>query len=308
MYDAINGIQTSYMAKGDVDAAVNTIDSYVKQRKSAGYADQLFLKKGELYFSQANYIAARSAYAEFVFLFTKSKNISKAYYWVGKCEQLLGNADEAVKKFKLVFDSYPSTDEAVSAVIEWGQELRNQRVYDGAIKVYEDAYNKIQTPQSRAEFLYWKAVTLNDKGDVASAYDVYDEIVQYYDGSIFADKARLDLGSVEMNARRYGNAVKYFQNLANKRTDDLGAAAQYNLGMLYQAQSKSNESITAFVRVLNSFPANDEWVTKANLRLGDIYTKMKDIRRAKEMYKAVLDKHPDDDYGKEAQQKTRRLK
>ena len=220
----------------------------------------------------------------------------------------MGNADEAVKKFKLVFDSYPSTDEAVSAVIEWGQELRNQRVYDGAIKVYEDAYNKIQTPQSRAEFLYWKAVTLNDKGDVASAYDVYDEIVQYYDGSIFADKARLDLGSVEMNARRYGNAVKYFQNLANKRTDDLGAAAQYNLGMLYQAQSKSNESITAFVRVLNSFPANDEWVTKANLRLGDIYTKMKDIRRAKEMYKAVLDKHPDDDYGKEAQQKTRRLK
>jgi TolA-binding protein len=308
VYDAINGIQTSYMAKGDVDAAVNTIDTYVKQRKSAGYADQLFLKKGELYYSQGNYMAARSAYSEFIFVFPKSKNISKAYYWIGKCELLLGNADEALKKFKLVFDSYPSTDEAVSAVIEWGQELRNQRAYDAAIKVYEEAYNKIQTPQSRAEFLYWKAVTLNDKGDVASAYDVYDEVVQYYDGSIFADKARLDLGNVEMNSKRYSNAVKYFQNLSTKRTDDLGAAAQYNLGVLYQAQSKSNEAITAFVRVLNSFSQHDEWATKANLRLGDIYSKMKDNRRAKEMYKAVLDKHPDDDYGKEAQQKMRRLK
>jgi TolA-binding protein len=308
VYDAINGVQTSFTAKGDVDAAVNTIDSYVKQRKSAGYADQLFLKKGELYFSQGNYVAARSAYSEFVYLFPKSKNMAKAYYWVGKCEQLLGNAEEAMKKFKLVFDSYPSTDEAVSAVIEWGQELRNQQAYDAAIKVYDDAYNKIQTPQSRAEFLYWKAATLSNKGDVASAYDVYDEVVQYYEGSIFADKARLDLGTVEMNAKRYNNAIKYFQNLAGKRTDDLGAAAQYNLGILYQALGKNSDAITAFVRVLNSFSAHDEWVTKANLRLGDTYAKMKDNRRAKDMYRAVLDKHPDDDYGKEAQQKMRRLK
>ena len=308
VFDAINGIQTSYVAKGDLDAAVNTIDTYVKQRKSAGYADQLFLKKGELYYSQSNYIAARAAYSEFVFMFPKSKNISKAYYWIGKCEQLLGNSDEGIKKFKMVFDYYPATDEAVSAVIEWGQALRSQHAYEEAIRVYDNAYNKIQNTQSRAEFLYWKAVTLSDKGDVASAYDVYDEIVQYYDGSIFADKARLDLGTVEMNAKRFTNAIKYFQSLATKRTDDLGASAQYNLGVLYQTQSKANESITAFVRVLNSFQAHDEWVTKANLRLGDIYAKMKDNRRAKEMYKAVMDKHPDDDYGKEAQQKTRRLK
>ena len=307
VFDAINGIQSSYVAKGDMESAVSTIDAFVKQKKTSGFGDQLALKKGELYYSQRKYELARSSYEEFMYLFPKSKLLSKAYFWIGKSAQLMNDPAEAIKNFKFIFDTFPASDEAQSAIIEWGQILRGQHEYDQAIQVYQDAFNKIKLPQARAEFMYWKGLSCKDKGDTPTAYDIFDEIVQYYDGNIFADKARLELGIIELDAKRYGNAAKYFQKLSTARTDDIGASSQFSLGMMYLGQGKTNEAITAFVRILNSFQTYDEWVTKSYLRLGDIYAKQKD-KKAKDMYRAVSEKHKDDDYGKEAQQKLRKLR
>ncbi len=111
-----------------------------------------------------------------------------------------------------------------------------------------------------------------------------------------------------MRAKQYDDAMPYFQNLVQNRTDDIGAQAQYYLGESYLEQKDYDDAITAFVRVGTIFPAYNEWVTKSYLKLGDCYTDTKDFARAKEMYKAVLTKHKGDVYGKEAGIKLRKLK
>ncbi|MBI2418499.1 MAG: tetratricopeptide repeat protein [Ignavibacteriales bacterium] len=307
IFDAVNGMQLCYIAKGEVEQASALIDEFTNSSK-AGYADQLFYKKGEMYFNQGNYVAAIESYHDFIKRYPKSKLASKAYYGIAKSSQLGGDNAGAKEYFRTVFDRYPGSEEAVSAVVEAGKIYSAEGNYNGAIALYDEAIKKIQKEQARAEFLYNKGMNLNSKGDPASAYDVFDEVVIYYDGTVFADKARLELGLIELKAKRFTNASKYLTALHSKRTDDLGAAAQFYAGQMLIDQGKHSEAVTAFVRILNSYPNYEEWVTRSYLKLAGCYESMKDKKKAKEMYKLVLDKHKDDIYGKEAQQKLKRLK
>lgn len=306
-YDAINGLQLSYTAKGDVQSAADIIEKYSTNKK-AGFADQLYLKKGDLYFSQGAYQDARDSYTSFLSLFPESKYIPKALYWVAKCSELLGEIEPATEKYAQVFEQYPKSDEAASAVIEWGKILLQQNRFDEALTIYDNALDKLKETSAVPELLYRKGLANSKKGDDASAFDAFDELVTYHDGTLFADKGRVELGVIELNAKRYANAVKYFQQLAAKRTDEIGATAQYYLGVVNQEEGKLLEAITQYVRTLNAYASFDDWVTKSYLRLGECYDKLKDIKKAREMYKTVVDKHKTDEYGKEAQAKLRKLK
>ena len=306
VYDAINGIQLSYNAKGDIETASTIIDKYSSNKKLS-YSDMLYLKKGELYFNAGDYVNARISYESFLKLFPKSKLKPKAIYWCGKCAELLSEPDIAIDNYSKVFNSYPSSEEASSSIIEWGKLLISKGEIDSALSVYELAYNKLRESQLFPEILYNKGIAQLKKEDEGGAYDTFDELTMYYAASVFADKARLEIGVINMNAKKYQDALKNYQVLVANRTDEIGAGAQYNIGQLYQQQEKFNEAITNYVRVLNTYAAYDEWVTRAYLRLGECYEGIRDVVRAGEMYTKVLEKHSGDDFGSEATQKLMRL-
>jgi TolA-binding protein len=148
-------------------------------------------------------------------------------------------------------------------------------------------------------------MTLVNKKSNDEAENVFTDVIQKYSGTIFAEKSKLELGIIALDGKQYEAANPYFQDLAENRTDEIGAQAQYYYGVSLFNQNNINDAITAFVRVGTSFPAYDEWVTWSCLKLGDCYSKLKDNQRAKEMYRVVLLKHKNDDYGKEAKAKLR---
>jgi TolA-binding protein len=156
--------------------------------------------------------------------------------------------------------------------------------------------------------MFLKAVTLSSKGDVTKAYEAFNNVVTEFGSSIFSQKAKFELGLIDLAAKRYDNATQYFQGLATNRTDDIGAKAQYYLGETLFEQDKITDAISAFVRVRTIFSAYDEWLTRSFLRLGDCYLKLKDNRQAKEMYRTVISKHRNDEFGKEAGAKLRKVK
>jgi TolA-binding protein len=137
---------------------------------------------------------------------------------------------------------------------------------------------------------------------------VFDNLATTFPDNIFADKARLELGLIELSASRYENADMYLSYLGKARTDDIGAKAQYYYGLSLFEQKKYNDAITALLRVRNFFSRYEEWVTRSFLLLGDCYVKINDKRSAEEMYRAVLAKYAGTPFGKEAQEKLRKLR
>ena len=308
VFDAVNGLQYAYVAQGKPQKAISVIDDFVQKNPGLSFSDQLFFKKGEINYSIQNFEKAKASYGEFIANYPKSKLIPDAYFWMGKSAENLNQNQEAIFNFKKVFNSYPNTEAGAGAVLEIGNIYMAEKNYDEAIAIYNEAYDKMKQSPRLAEIIFMKGSALSNKGDIANANNTFEEVIQYYPNTIFAAKSKFEIGAIEMAAGNYEKANNYFQDLANSRSDDLGAKAQYYLGLSYFEQKNYNEAISAFVRVRTIFSAYDEWLAKSYLKMAEAYTIQKDYEQAKDIYRTVLAKHKGDVFGQEAQTKLRALK
>ncbi len=308
VFDAVTGIQDSYVAENHPEKAIKFIDQFINQNPSTSNADQIFYKKGDIYYSMQDYKNASDSYKEFIANYPNSKLVSQAYYWIGKCAENLNQYSDAIFYFNRVFNSYPSSESAPASAIELGNIYNMQQNYDSALSVYNEALSTLPNKLRFPEITFMKGMTLLSKKDPNDAADVFSQVMQNYHGTVFAEKSKLELGLIAYDAKQYDVAIPYFQDLSQNRTDEIGAQAQYYYGDILFNQKNYSDAITALVRVGTIFPAYDNWVTKANLKLGDCYVQLKDKRKAEEMYRAVFIKHRGDKYGNEALTKLRRLR
>ncbi len=307
VFDAVNGILYCYLAQNQDEKAITLIDEFVSKNSELSFSDEIYFKKGEIYYNQASYEKAKMSYTEFTLKFPKSELTPAAYYWVGKCAQNLNKPEEAISNFTKVFENYSENNFAAASVIEIGNIYNQQKQYDLALSVYEKGINKLANSTHIAEILFMKAAALVSKGDVDKAYEVFEEIVQYHGETVFADRSKFEIGLIEYSAKRYDNAILYLRSISDSRTDEIGAKAQYYLGMSLFEQGKTNEAISAFVRVRTIYSYYDEWLSRSTLSLGDCYSRLKDLDKAKQFYREVLAKHRGDELGKIAQKKLREI-
>lgn len=307
VFDAVNGILYCHLAQNKDEDAIFLIDDFVSKNPGLTFSDELFFKKGEIFYNQGSYEKAKTSYTDFTSKFPKSELTASAYYWIGKCAQNLNKPEEAIFNFNKVVENFPQSNLAAASVIEIGNIYNQQKQYDLALSAYEKGTSKLANSSQLPELLFVKATTLANKGEVSKAYEVFDEIVQYHGESVFADKSKFEIGLIEYSAKRYDNAILYLRSISDTRTDEVGAKAQYYLGMSLFEQDKNNEAISAFVRVRTVYSFYEEWLSRSTLMLGDCYRRLNELEKAKQFYRDVLAKHRGDEIGKTAQKKLREI-
>ena len=306
-FDAVNGIQYSFVAKGNPDKAVAFLGEFVSKNPGLSYADQLLFKKGEIYYSLQQYEKSKTEYKGFTSAYPNSKLVADAYYWIGKSAQNLGQGDEAIFNFDIVFKNYKTSELASAAVLEMGAIYRSQKKYDDAIRIYDTGINEINKSGRVPEFLYNKGMTLLETKKFQEAYSVFEEVVIHYPQNVFADKSKIELALVDIAAGRFTIADEYLSSLTENRNDELGAKSQYYLGLSLFEQKKYNDAITSLVRVRTVYSRYEEWLMRSYLLMGDSYVKLNDKRNAAEMYRAVIAKYSGTPIGDEALQKLRKV-
>ncbi|MGB5896508.1 MAG: tetratricopeptide repeat protein [Ignavibacteriaceae bacterium] len=308
VFDAVNGIQYSYVAKGKPEKAIALIDAFVNENPSLKFSDQVYFKKAEIYYSNREYESAKESYKDFIEKFSYSELIPEAYYWLGKSADNLEQYEEAIIYFNTAFQKYSKSEIAASSVLEMGTIYNSLENYGAALSTYNLAIKKLEGSPGIPEILYMKGLTYIKTDSLQQAYEVFSDVSYYYRETIFADKSKFESGLIDLAAGRYDNSDSNFLELAEKRNDELGAKAQYYYGLSLYEQSKYTEAISALVRVRTVFSMYDEWLTKSYMALGDCYVKLGDNRKAEEMYLRVISDHKNDSYGKEARKKVRELK
>jgi TolA-binding protein len=308
VYDAINGMQYSYVAMGKSAEAINLIDRYVGQNPNLKLSDQIFFKKGEIYYSQRDYENAKSSYQEFLAKFPKSSLVPEAYYWLGKSSQNLKQDDEAIFYFNKVFESYPTSESAAVSVIELGKMYDANGNYQASIDVLERASAKLKDSPRLPEVLFLKGTAYIKIDDIQKAYGTFEELAMYHRETVFADRAKIEMGLIDLATSRFVEADKNFLDVAVSRTDDLGARAQYHYGLSLYEQGKYSDAVSALVRVRTVYSQYEPWLSRSYLLMGDCYVKMNDKRQAEEMYRVVVTKHKGNELGEEARQKINKLK
>lgn len=307
VYDAINGIQYAFIAKDQPEYAIEFLQRYVMLNPNSKLSDQVKFKQADVYYSLGEYEKARDTYKEFVNQYPNSSLLPNGYYWIGKCSELINQDLEAITNFKVVVNKYLNSEVGIDAVIELGQAYKRLKMEDEALAMYNSSLQKIGNDSRTPEILFEKADLLLEQENTTEAYETLDYIINYYDGTLFADKAKVELGVLELKRGGYENAEMLFSEVGAKRTDDIGAKAQYYYGLTLLEQEKLNQAISAFVRVRSVFGSYDEWFTKSLLKLGDTYVKLNDKNNARDMYRAVISRHKNDEWGREAQNKLNNL-
>lgn len=305
--DALTGLQYCYSAQGKTKEAVQVIDTYIAAHPSGANNDKLFFRKAEIYFGESDYEKARRVYADFISKYSNSALVPDAYYWMGKSYQYLRKTEDAIKAFRQVISVYPKSNFTAASVVEVASIRITQNRNDEALRTLEEGLAIIPAGNSRAELLYLKGMLLLKKQDKGGAYDLFDEVIENYPASVFADRSRLEKGVLELESRKYDNASQLFTMLISKRNDEIAAGAQYYHGVVYFERKQYDEAITALVRVSTNYGGYNEWVARAYLKMGESYEKKNDPGKAKEMYRIVLNNNRGNDFGREAQAKLRKL-
>lgn len=305
--DAVNGIQYAYMAKDQPDNAVSFIDQFVVANPSSRFNDQIFFKKGDIYYSSDNYEAAIEAYTEFVQRFPSSSLVANAYFWIGKSAAILKRDSEAIENFNKVLSRNARSDIGISSTIELANIYSSANQFPSAVQVLNTAIDLQPTSNQIPELLYLKSVAEIKSERIEDAYKTLDQIISYYEGSVFSAKAKIELSILEINRKNFDNALILLRELAEKRLDDIGAQAQYYIGFIYYEQNNFNDAITALVRVRSVYAGFDEWFTKSLLKLGDCYLKLDNKQQAREMYRAVVNRHKTGEFAQEANRKLKLL-
>ena len=308
VFDAVNGIQYSYVAMGKPDLAVSLIDNFVEQNPKLKFSDQLYFKRGEIYYSLRDYKNAKTSYQEFVAKFPNSSFVSEAYYWLGKSAQNLNEFDEAAFYYNKVFESYPNSESAAVSVIELGKIYEANENYEAVIKLFDGASSRLKDSPRLPEILFMKGLVYLKMDDLQNAYATFSELALYHQETLFADRAKMEMGLIDLAVSRFETADDLFLDIAEKRTDDLGARAQYYYGFSLFEQKKYTESISALVRIRTVYSNYEVWLSRAYLLMGDCYAQLNENRKAEDMYRTVIARNKGGELGELARQKINQLK
>jgi len=226
---------------------------------------------------------------------------------MGKCELSMKNDQKALECFLNASRNNLKTDIGISSVIETASIYSNKLQFKDAINILDQAVGAQPSSNRTPELLFLKGVNEERDNEQSAAFNTLNRIIDEYQGSVFVEKAKVEVGLIELQRKNIESAQKYFKEVAEKRPDDTGAEAQYYYGASLYDQDKIQEAITELVRVRSVYSLFDEWYTRSLLMLGNCYIKLNDKKQARDMFKTVLSKHPTGEFAQEAKRKLNKL-
>ncbi len=304
----INAIQLANFKQNQSESTIYVINSFLSKNPNSIYAEQILIKKGEIYLENEDFEKAQSVFKEFVSTYPKSKFVANAYLWLAKCELKLERTEIANFYFDMILKDFPNSEIAIQTAIEYGIfnfELQN---FNKSVEIYDKILVSQEASENLAELYYLKGLSLIELGKIEEVYNTFNQLLIKNPESIFADKAKLELGILEFSRKSYEVAEDVFREISNRRTDEIGVKSQFLLGEVLFEENRNSEAISAFVRLQTVFPKEKDWVAKSQLKLGDIYLKMKDKKKAKEMYQIVYNSNKNNEFGNEASKKLKGIK
>jgi TolA-binding protein len=219
----------------------------------------------------------------------------------------MNRTGEAAKAFNDVAGSYEKAKVAPLALLELGLMYANQEEYGEAIKAFDRLEQSYPSSEATVHGMYEKGAAYQVMGDLEKAKAQFSAVSEKSKGTIYGDKSLIGLGVVLSARREHSDALQAFADVASRRTDEIGAEAQYRIGESLSKQQKQKEAITALLRVKYIYPSAKDWIARAYLRIGECYEKLAEKGKARETYQMVLKSHKDDVFGKEADKKMREL-
>ena len=254
-----------------------------------------------------------------------------------------GRFDDAVKEFKKVMASYPSSTVAAPSTYNIGVCYLKLRLFPNADNQFDNLRNRYPNHPLAAQGLFLKAFSLYERGDLTRCEKLFREFILKYRNHSWTGKAYEKLGDVYGDLKQLNKAMDAYQHAASQPRDVFDQVyAYFKLGNTafeagnperavasFKKAIEIGESRKAYARVPDSyykiadncyqqkdFKNALEYYQKATrkypgyqetpwglFQMGNSYKNLKNYQKAIELFKELINNHPDDYWAKQARWK-----
>lgn len=175
--------------------------------------------------------------------------LAKSHYWRG---DYLSAADALSSLLSL-----KKTDLRDQGLFWQGRTALAQENYSEAQAVWQTLLQEYPKFKQREEVEYYKAQATWDAGDPVGAIGAYQALLKRYPKGDHAALARLDLGRLLVDERRYEEAEEVFTYVAQKgKVEEDRIEAKMQLGDVLEKQARYEEALELYTDLEVSLDAN----------------------------------------------------
>ena len=307
--DAVIGIQYCYESMGKDDAADSVTAAFIQNNPRSGEAEKIYGMRAYKFYSGKRFTDAVKEYENYLKTYPNTENGAEALFYLGKSYINSGNTMKAEQSMDDLVKKYPKNTFAHLGLLELGlmrlrmnEATKADSLFSVVEKLYPDSI-------SAAQAIFEKSAIAYARGDTGAALRGFRKVATKFSTTEFGDQSAYRVAMYWRVRGKFDSARVYFSQLALREENPyIAAESQYRIGELYLRERKHNEALAAFIVARDKFSSIEDWFTLSMLGLGECYEYLTQIDAAKDVYATLQELRKDDDYGKTAAARLRRLK
>lgn len=234
-----------------------------------------------------DYRGAISELRQYIRITNNQQLLPEAHFSLANAYEQTDQLDRALETYQRVVDEYPDAEKAAPALAALGRISSEEERYQQSFDYFKQLEAK--GAQYRLEAHIGMGNAQLAMGNSEPAKQQYETALSMNSGY---DAARVGLGKVALENENYQEAKDHLNLVAESNTTEIGAEAQYLLGVLEQEQQQYEQALQAYSNVEVLYQAYDTWVAKAMLRSAESYIQMGNRGQARNTLNAIVENYP----------------
>lgn len=306
--EAMRSVQQCLILLGREDEAIGVINDYVEKNEDSPFTRSFRSDGARILFDSKKYGKAIDEYDKIIKSDPNNEENAEILYWIGKSYINLDKKEDAEKAFVKVQYKYPNSDYANLSIMENALLQKNSANAKKADSLFKSLIELYPDKQTAPRAVFERALINFTLGDTAFGLKMYDYAVRKYPGDEYSNESAYRLANYYKRLDSNARSREYFILLAsNTKSDEFAAESYYRIGELWKKDKQLDSAEAAYLQVKNNYSGYEDWFSLSLVNLGEIYEQRKDFLKAKEIYSALLELRPDDDFGKTAKARIKRV-
>lgn len=306
---AVMGIQYCLESMGRSDAADSLTRAFINANPLSANSEKLIVNQGYKFYTNKRFNDAIAEYENYLKTYPNTENAAEALFYLGKSYINSGNTLKAEQSMDDLAKKYPANTFAHLGILELGLMRLRMNEATKADSIFRIVEQKYPDSSSAGQALFERSVIAYTRGDTNGALTGFTKVADKFQATEFGDQSLYRIAMFWRLRGQFDSARIHFSKLALREENPLVAAeAQYRIGELYLRERKHNEALTAFLTARDKYSMVEDWFTLSMLGLGECYEFLGQIDAAKDVYATLQELRKDDDYGRTAAARLKRLK
>jgi TolA-binding protein len=297
------------VGEGRTEEALAVADALISANPNGPVAQEFAWEKANIFYSGRNYKSAADELQAYMAKFPQGDRADDALYLLGKSYLTMNEVAQAVDAFADLEKKFPSSPLIAGSKLDladFHKEQARALIADSLYEIVQRKYSADTPSASRAGFERANIARL--LSDTVGAIQMYRATADTYPGTEYGDQARYQLSIYYRGLRQSDSAREELAVLVRTTSDAMiKANALYDIGDTYARERRWEEAVEMFERVRTEYAGYEDWYTLSLIGLGAAYEQLDEMEKAKGAYGVVLQLRPEDDYGKTAAARLKRL-